>query len=69
VIIASAYGEARGVPAFFSRQLFPEITALEGNEGARQVIANHPDDVATVCFAEGAVDVDTPQDYAMLEKH
>jgi len=66
-IVASAYGEARGVPAFFGRQLFPEITALEANSGARQVIANHPDDVATVCFAEGAVDVDTPRDYEMLE--
>jgi GTP:adenosylcobinamide-phosphate guanylyltransferase len=25
------------------------------------------DDVATVLFAEGAVDVDTPQDYEILE--
>jgi molybdenum cofactor cytidylyltransferase len=66
-IVASAYGETRGVPAFFSRQLFPEITALEANSGARQVIANHPDDVASVCFAEGVVDVDTPRDYEMLE--
>jgi hypothetical protein len=30
------------------------------------VIANHPDDVAAVSFAAGAVDVDTPQDYALL---
>src|SRR5260370_1586673 len=67
MIVASEYGETRGVPAFFSRQLFSELTALEGNEGARQVIANHPDDVATVCFAEGVVDVDTPQDYELLQ--
>jgi len=66
-IVASAYGKARGVPAFFSRQFFPEITALKANEGARQVIANHPDDVATIIFAEGAIDVDTPQDYERLE--
>src|SRR6266850_2094726 len=67
MIVASAYGEARGVPAFFSRQFFPEITTLKANEGARQVISNHPDDVATVSFAEGAIDVDTPQDYERLE--
>ncbi len=67
MIVASEYGETRGVPAFFSRQLFSELTALEGNEGARQVIANHPDVVATVCFAEGVVDVDTPQDYELLQ--
>ena len=67
MIVASAYGEARGVPALFSRELFAEMTALEGNGGAKQVIANHPDDVAAVCFPEGAVDVDTPRDYEMLE--
>ncbi len=67
MIVASAYGETRGVPAFFIRRFFPEITALKANEGARQVIANHPDDVATIIFAEGAIDVDTPQDYERLE--
>ena len=68
MIVASAYGEARGVPALFSKELFGEITALKGNEGAKQVIANHDDDVATVCFPEGAVDVDTPEEYETLEK-
>jgi molybdenum cofactor cytidylyltransferase len=56
------------VPALFSKELFGEITALKGNEGAKQVIAKHADDVATVCFPEGAVDVDTPQEYETLEK-
>jgi molybdenum cofactor cytidylyltransferase len=60
MIVASAYGEARGVPALFSKELFGEITALKRNEGAKQLIAKHADDVATVCFPEGAVDVDTP---------
>jgi molybdenum cofactor cytidylyltransferase len=68
MIVASAYEEARGVPALFSKELFGEITALKGNEGAKQVIAKHADDVATVCFPEGAVDVDTPQEYETLEK-
>jgi molybdenum cofactor cytidylyltransferase len=67
-IVASAYGETRGVPALFSRQLFAEIASLKVNEGARQVIASHPDDVATVDFPEGAIDVDTPQDYEFLRK-
>lgn len=66
-IVASAYGTVLGVPALFSRELFAEITALNANEGARQVIANHPDDVASVCFPEAAVDVDTPEDYELLE--
>ena len=66
-IVASAYGMVLGVPALFSRELFADITALNANEGARQVIANHPDDVASVCFPEAAVDVDTPRDYELLE--
>jgi molybdenum cofactor cytidylyltransferase len=68
MIIASAYGEARGVPALFARELFGEILALEGNEGARQVIANHSDEVATIYFPEGAVDVDTQRDYESLSE-
>ena len=68
MIVASAYGEARGVPALFSKELFGEITALKGNEGAKQVIAKHADDVATVCFPEGAVDIDTPQEYETLKR-
>jgi molybdenum cofactor cytidylyltransferase len=62
-IIASEYAGTRGVPALFGRELFAELSALRAGGGARQVIGSHPDDVATVCFPEGAVDVDTPQDY------
>jgi len=65
-IVASAYGEAKGVPAFFSRQLFGEIASLVGEGGAKQLIADHPDHVAAVFFAQGIVDVDTPQDYELL---
>jgi len=49
-IVASAYGEAQWCAGSFSKELFGEITALKGNQGAKQVIANHADDVATVCF-------------------
>ena len=66
-IVASAYGIVLGVPALFSREFFAEITALNANEGARQVIASHPDDVAVVCFPKAAVDVDTPRDYELLQ--
>jgi molybdenum cofactor cytidylyltransferase len=67
MVVASAYREACGVPAFFSGQLFAELEGLEANGGARDVIANHSDDLATVFFPEGAIDPDTPQDYEMLE--
>ena len=68
-IVAATYGPIRGVPALFSRELFSEILSLRANEGARQVIANHADEVAVVSFALGAVDVDTRQDYQRLSRY
>jgi molybdenum cofactor cytidylyltransferase len=68
-IVASEYGKACGVPALFSNELFVEIAALKGSQGAKQIIANHPRDLATVSFPEGAVDVDTPKDYEQLRAH
>jgi len=42
LIVASGYGEACGVPVLFSNELFVEIAALEGTQGAKLIIANHP---------------------------
>ena len=65
-IVASTYGETRGVPAFFERALFNELMSLTADEGARRIIAAHPNNVATVAFPQGAVDVDTPLDHQRL---
>ena len=65
-IVASVYETTKGVPAFFSRQLFAELTALSADEGARRIIAKHPELVATINFPEGAIDIDTPHDTKKL---
>ena len=65
-IVASTYGTTRGVPALFTRDLFAELGSLTADEGARRIIASHPDDVATIAFPQGAIDVDTPQDHARI---
>jgi xanthine dehydrogenase accessory factor len=65
-IIASEYGDTVGVPALFRRALFPELLALSGGEGARRVIQAHLADTYRVPFPQGSIDVDTPQDYALL---
>jgi molybdenum cofactor cytidylyltransferase len=65
-IVAASYEGARGTPALFSRSLFPELMALDGHEGARRVIQAHPDETLAIPFPEGALDVDTPEDYARL---
>lgn len=65
-IVASTYGTTRGVPAFFSRELFTELASLTADEGARRIIATHPEDVVTITFPQGAVDIDTPHDHERI---
>ena len=65
-IVASEYGGTLGVPALFAREFFPELLALDGAAGARQIIATHRARAISVPFADGAVDIDTPADYARL---
>ncbi len=63
-IVASAYGSVVGVPALFHRRLFPALQSLTGDTGAKPVMAAHVDSCVTIPFAAGAIDLDTPQDYA-----
>ncbi|MHB1701696.1 MAG: nucleotidyltransferase family protein [Acidobacteriaceae bacterium] len=68
LITASAYANTRGVPAVFSAAVLPELLELTGDEGARAVIGRVPARVADFDFADGATDVDTPEDARMLLK-
>jgi len=61
---ASEYGGTVGVPALFARAVFPELHRLAPAAGARQLLARRPDRVAVVPFPAGAIDLDTPEDYA-----
>jgi len=65
-IVASYYGDTRGVPALFSKELFAELASLTADEGARRIIARHSEMVATIAFADGVVDVDIDADYKRL---
>jgi len=66
LIVASSYEDVRGVPAFFSRELFPELMSLTADEGARRLIQNHPALVASINFPEASIDIDTPPKYQQL---
>jgi len=65
-IVASTYGTTRGVPAFFAAELFNELLSLTKDEGARRIIASHPEKVATVNFPQGVIDIDTAEDRERL---
>ena len=62
-IIASHYGGTDGVPALFDQSLFPELLLLPDEQGARKVIAARAENVVSVSFPEGEIDLDTPEDY------
>lgn len=65
-IVACAYGGIVGVPAVFSREMFPDLMALQGLEGARKLISAKPEQLVTVPFPNGVIDIDTIADYQHL---
>ena len=66
-IVAPDYAGVRGHPVIFARSIFPELLRLQGDEGARRILAADPTRVHLVPFEFAPPqDVDTPADYARL---
>ncbi|MEZ0542482.1 nucleotidyltransferase family protein [Fibrella arboris] len=63
-IVASQYGDVQGVPVLFRPEFFDALKSLTGDTGARKIIQKHPDEVVSVPFDQGIVDLDTPEDVA-----
>jgi molybdenum cofactor cytidylyltransferase len=69
-IAASAYDNTLGVPAIFGRSFFSNILMLRDDQGARKIIDQFSDQVVSVPFPNGNIDLDTVEDYdRYLEKH
>jgi molybdenum cofactor cytidylyltransferase len=64
-IVASEYQTTLGVPALFSRKFFPQMQILESG-GAKKIIYESPDETTSIYFPEGAIDIDTTDDYEKL---
>jgi molybdenum cofactor cytidylyltransferase len=62
-IAATDYNQILGVPACFGRSVFPELLVLQGDAGAKRVIAKDKARVLSYPFPQAAIDIDTPQDY------
>lgn len=65
-IVASSYANTLGVPALFDRSCFDALLSLPDDAGAKSLIEGRLDDVGSVPFPEGAVDIDTPEDFQRL---
>jgi molybdenum cofactor cytidylyltransferase len=65
-MIASSYANTLGVPALFDRSCFGDLLALPADSGAKTLMTARPNDVAAVAFEQGAIDIDTPEDFERL---
>lgn len=66
-IVTSQYKEAIGPPALFHKSVFYELMKLKGDAGARKIIEQRSNDVVTVFFRKGDIDIDTEADYKSLQ--
>jgi molybdenum cofactor cytidylyltransferase len=68
-IVASKYATTIGPPVHFHKSVFPELLGLKGDAGARKIIVQQPDDVVTVLFPRGDIDIDTAAEYEALQQN
>jgi molybdenum cofactor cytidylyltransferase len=43
--------------------MFDELSKLDDQSGAKRLLMKNPNNVATIPWPEGAVDLDTPKDW------
>src|SRR5437773_2600102 len=66
-IVVPVFQGTQGTPVVFAREVFPELSQLTGDAGARSVVNARPQRVERVAFdLPMPLDVDTPEDYARL---
>jgi molybdenum cofactor cytidylyltransferase len=65
-IVATRFSGVDGPPVLFGQSFFDQLSKLEGDAGARQILQAWPDAVRSVDFQPAAVDVDTPGDLEAL---
>jgi len=67
-IVVPTYAGVQGHPVLFARAMFPELLAVRGDQGGREIIARDAHRVTYVDVDEIApVDVDVREDLAKLE--
>ncbi|WP_353929732.1 nucleotidyltransferase family protein [Okeanomitos corallinicola TIOX110] len=67
-IIACKYADTLGVPVLFNKNYFLKLANLTQDMGARKIIKTYTEDVLSIPFPLGAIDIDTPQDYQQLQE-
>jgi molybdenum cofactor cytidylyltransferase len=68
-IVASSYADTVGVPVIFDRYVFEELLSLSDEAGAKSIILQKPERVAKLTFPDGAIDVDTWEDWKKAQRN
>lgn len=66
IVISNASSGQRGVPVVFDKDYFEELKNLNGKEGGKTIIRQHPDCVVEVQCGDILDDIDTPESYQKL---
>lgn len=65
-IVASYYDGIMGTPALFHKGYFDALLQLKGDSGAKKIVQQYPEEVASFTFDEASIDIDTEEDYQQL---
>ena len=65
-ICAAQYKDTLGIPAIFPREYYSKLMLLEGDQGAKKLLAENTNNIEFVEIAEAAIDIDVPLDIARL---
>ncbi len=67
-IVTCSYDNTTGPPSIFHKDLFPELLQLTGDTGARSIVQKYAEEIVTIAFPSGNIDIDTQEDYANIQK-
>lgn len=67
-VIATAFDKSVGPPVLFGRAHFDRLAALDGDVGARALLREAGDSLATIRCDEAAIDIDRPADLERLDQ-
>ena len=62
-IICSEYDGVKGVPVLLKKERFEDILDMKPEDGAKQFFTKYPNEIFSVPFDLGQIDLDTKEDY------
>jgi molybdenum cofactor cytidylyltransferase len=67
-IVVASYAGEHGQPVLFPAGMFPELERVAGDQGGREVLAQHAERVRLVEWPDtrAALDIDRPEDYERM---